>query len=55
MRIDSNHGVIEVGSILWGPAIAQTGIATEALFLCARCVFDELGYRCFECKCNNLK
>lgn len=53
MRIDQNHGVIEIGHVLWGPAIARTRIATEALFLMARFVFDELGYRRFEWKCNN--
>jgi len=44
--------VIEVGGILWGPAIARTRVATEALFLHARHAFDTLGYRRFEWKCN---
>ena len=52
MRITPEHGVIEVGNILWGPAIARTRIATEAVFLFARYVFDELGYRRFEWKCD---
>jgi len=52
MRIVPEHGVIEIGSILWGPAIARTRVATESLFLCARHAFDELGYRRFEWKCN---
>jgi RimJ/RimL family protein N-acetyltransferase len=52
MRIAPEHGVIEIGSILWGPAIARTRVATESLFLCARHAFDELGYRRFEWKCN---
>ena len=54
MRIDTTHGVIEIGSILWGPAIARTRIATEALYLFASYVFDTLGYRRFEWKCNDL-
>ena len=54
MRIDLTHGVIEIGSILWGPAIARTRIATEALYLFASYVFDTLGYRRFEWKCNDL-
>src|SRR5215469_7499230 len=54
MRIDTVHGVIEIGNILWGPAIAKTRIATEALYLFAQYVFDELGYRRFEWKCHNL-
>lgn len=53
MRIDTVHGVIEIGNILWGPAIARSRVATEALFLFARHAFD-LGYRRFEWKCNNL-
>ncbi len=53
MRITPEHGVIEIGNILWGPAIARTRAATEALFLCARHVLDELGYRRFEWKCND--
>lgn len=52
MRITPEHGVIEIGSILWGPAIARTRIATEALFLFARHAFDGLGYRRFEWKCD---
>lgn len=54
MRIDPANGVIEIGSILWGPAIARSRIATEAFYLAARYAFDELGYRRFEWKCNDL-
>jgi RimJ/RimL family protein N-acetyltransferase len=54
MRIDATHGVIEIGNILWGPAIARTRMATEALYLFASYAFDTLGYRRFEWKCNNL-
>jgi RimJ/RimL family protein N-acetyltransferase len=53
MRIDRTHGVIEIGSILWGPAIAGTQVATEALFLFAAHALDHLGYRRFEWKCHN--
>ncbi len=54
MRIDTANGVIEIGNILWGPEIARKRVATEALYLCAAYVFDMLGYRRFEWKCNNL-
>jgi RimJ/RimL family protein N-acetyltransferase len=54
MRIVPDHGVIEIGHILWGPEIARRRAATEALYLAARYVFDDLGYRRFEWKCNNL-
>jgi RimJ/RimL family protein N-acetyltransferase len=53
MRIDPNHGVIEIGSIYWGPIIARKPAATEAQYLFARYVFDELGYRRYEWKCHN--
>lgn len=52
MRIAPEHGVLEVGHILWGPAIARTRVATEALFLFARYAFDALGYRRLEWKCD---
>jgi RimJ/RimL family protein N-acetyltransferase len=54
MRIDPVHGVIEIGSVLWGPAIARSRVATEALHLFARYAFETLGYRRFEWKCHNL-
>ncbi len=53
MRIVPEHGVIEIGNIFWGPRLARTRVATEALFLHARYIFDDLGYRRFEWKCNN--
>jgi RimJ/RimL family protein N-acetyltransferase len=54
MRITPEHGVIEIGNILWGSPIARTRVATEALYLAARYVFEDLGYRRFEWKCNDL-
>jgi RimJ/RimL family protein N-acetyltransferase len=53
MRIDAANGVIEIGNIYWGPLIARKRGATEALFLAMKHVFDDLGYRRFEWKCNN--
>ena len=54
MRITPEHGVIEIGSILWGPRIARTRIATEALYLFASHIFDALAYRRLEWKCDRL-
>ena len=54
MRIVPEHGVIEIGHILWGPAISRRRAATEALYLAARHVFEDLGYRRLEWKCNDL-
>lgn len=53
MRITPEHGVIEIGGIYWGPGIARTQRATEALYLFARHIFEDLGYRRFEWKCND--
>jgi len=53
MNIVPANGSIEVGGVYWGPNLARTRKATEALFLHARYVFDELGYRRFEWKCND--
>ncbi|HWK64874.1 MAG TPA: GNAT family protein [Rhizobiaceae bacterium] len=54
MRIDAANGVIEIGNIYWGPLIARKPTATEAQFLFMQYVFDGLGYRRYEWKCNNL-
>ena len=53
MRVDAAHGVIEIGSIVWGPNLARTRGATEAIFLFADYIFG-LGYRRLEWKCNDL-
>jgi RimJ/RimL family protein N-acetyltransferase len=54
MRIEPAHRVIEVGSILFTPGLQRTRGATEAMYLMARYVFDDLGYRRYEWKCNAL-
>jgi len=53
LRIEPQHGVIEVGNIMYTPAMQRTIGATEAQYLFARWVFEELGYRRYEWKCNN--
>jgi RimJ/RimL family protein N-acetyltransferase len=53
MRIEPAHGCIEIGNILWGPAIARKPAATEAHFLFMRHAFEDLGYRRWEWKCDN--
>jgi RimJ/RimL family protein N-acetyltransferase len=54
MRIDPAHRSIEVGSILYTPALQRTAGATEAMFLMARHAFEDLRYRRYEWKCNVL-
>lgn len=53
MRIEPQHGVIEVGHILFGRALQRTAGATEAIHLIARHVFEDLGYRRLEWKCDD--
>ena len=53
MRIDAANGVAEIGNIYWGPLISRKPAATEAQFLFASYIFDDLGYRRYEWKCNN--
>jgi RimJ/RimL family protein N-acetyltransferase len=52
LRITPEHGVIEIGHIWFGTPLQRTAAATEAIYLLARHVFDELGYRRLEWKCN---
>jgi RimJ/RimL family protein N-acetyltransferase len=54
MRIAPEHQCIETGGIYWGPAISRSAVTTEANFLFAKYVFDDLGYRRFEWKCDAL-
>lgn len=54
MRIDRNHGVIEIGHLNFSPAMNRTRIATEAIFLMLERAFGELGYRRVEWKCDSL-
>jgi RimJ/RimL family protein N-acetyltransferase len=54
LRIDPQHGAIEIGHIWLGTPLQRTTAATEAIFLLMRHAFDDLGYRRFEWKCNAL-
>ena len=54
LRIEPRHRVIEVGNILYLPSLQRTAGATEAMYLLARHVFENLGYRRYEWKCDAL-
>ena len=54
MRITPAQRCIEIGNIYWGPRIAGTRVATEAMYLFAAHVFETLGYRRYEWKCDAL-
>jgi RimJ/RimL family protein N-acetyltransferase len=54
LRIDPPHGVIEVGHINFSPLLQRTPVATDSMYLMMARVFDELGYRRYEWKCDSL-
>ena len=54
MRIDPAMGTIEVGGIAFGRQLQRSRAATEAMALLMRHVFDDLGYRRYEWKCDSL-
>ena len=54
MRIDRLNGVIELGHVSYSQRLQRTTAATEAMYLFMQRVFDELGYRRFEWKCDDL-
>jgi RimJ/RimL family protein N-acetyltransferase len=54
MEIRPAMRVIEVGNIFYGGDLQRTPLATEAQYLLARHVFEALGYRRYEWKCNAL-
>ena len=54
MEIHPAMRVIEVGHIVYSPALQRTPLGTEAQYLLARYAFETLGYRRYEWKCNAL-
>jgi len=54
MEIRPAMRVIEVGHIVYSPALQRTPLGTEAQYLLARYVFETLRYRRYEWKCNTL-
>lgn len=54
MEIRPQMRVIEVGHIVYSPALQRTPLGTEAQFLLARYAFETLGYRRYEWKCDAL-
>ncbi len=54
LRLDAANGSVEVGGIAMSQALQRTTASTEAMYLMARHVFDDLGYRRYEWKCDAL-
>lgn len=53
MRIRPEAGSIEIGCIIFSKKLQKTPAATEAMFLMVRHIFDDLGYRRYEWKCDD--
>ena len=51
MRIDAEHGVVEIGNLRFSPLMQRTPVSTEAMYLMMKHVFT-LGYRRYEWKCD---
>jgi len=54
MRIDTTHGSMEVGHVMFSPLLKRTPISTEAQYLLMKYAFEGLGYRRYEWKCDSL-
>ena len=54
MRIDSANGSIEVGHVTYSPRLQKSRTATDAMYLTMKHVFEDLGNRRFEWKCDAL-
>ena len=53
MRIRPEAGSAEVGCVVFSKKLQRTPAASEAMYLMARYLFEDLGYRRYEWKCNN--
>ena len=54
MRIDAAHRVIEMGWVVYSSELQRSRQATEAQYLVMKYVFESLGYRRYEWKCDQL-
>jgi RimJ/RimL family protein N-acetyltransferase len=54
ININVENRTIEVGYVLFSSLLQRTVAATEVMYLLASLVFDTLGYRRYEWKCDNL-
>lgn len=54
LRMQPSMGVAEVGNIAFSPALQRSIMATEAMYLMMKHLFDDLGYRRYEWKCDAL-
>ena len=52
LRMEPEHGVIEIGHIWFGAELQRTPQATETIYVLARHAFEDLGNRRLEWKCD---
>lgn len=52
--IDPEHGVCEVGSVHYSKLLQKKRSGTEAMYLMMYHIFEELGYRRYQWRCNTL-
>jgi RimJ/RimL family protein N-acetyltransferase len=52
MNIRAEHGVAEIGYVWYSPKFQRTKTNTESVYLLLAYLFDELGYRRAEWKCD---
>ena len=54
MSVDEVNGVVEIGWVMWGPQMKRSFLGTESIFLLLTSLFDALGYRKVQWRCDDL-
>ena len=54
MRLNRQARSVEMGWVIYSPALQRSRLATEAQYLVMAYVFEKLGYRRYEWKCDHL-
>lgn len=54
MRIDAQNGSIEIGHVVYSVRMQRTTLSTEVMALLQNYIFEKLGYRRLEWKCDSL-
>jgi len=53
INCDPNHKTVEVGGIIFSPTMQKTRISSEAIYLIAKYVFEDLNFQRLQWICNN--
>lgn len=54
MRLNRQARSVEMGWVIYSPQLQRSRLATEAQYLVMKYVFEDLGYRRYEWKCDHL-